>query len=202
MINIKICGIYKITNKINGECYIGASVNIKARFRDHLRRNLKLYPHIRFYQEVLRYGENNYVCEILEECAKDELLKREQFYYDLYLPTYNEVRPIECNFTYDEIRNKALLACQTEQFKKKRMIITSSEKFIETCRKGQVYKYKKVKMIKSMSVINEFDSISEASRFISENTSFTGKNKASKIKAVCDGERITAYGYKWEYSEV
>ena len=35
----------------------------------------------------------------------------------------------------------------------------------------------------------EFISLQEASRYITENTNFKGKNKTSKIKAVCDGER-------------
>ena len=30
------CGIYKITNKINGKCYIGQSVDIKRRWREHI----------------------------------------------------------------------------------------------------------------------------------------------------------------------
>lgn len=29
------CGIYKITNKINGHSYIGLSNNIEHRFNDH-----------------------------------------------------------------------------------------------------------------------------------------------------------------------
>ena len=51
-------------------------------------------------------------------------------------------------------------------------------------------------------LVIEFISFQEGARWLSENTEFTGKNKASKIKAVCDGERQTAFGYKWEYCEV
>ena len=30
-----ICGIYKIGNKVNGKCYIGQSIDIKRRWRQH-----------------------------------------------------------------------------------------------------------------------------------------------------------------------
>ena len=29
-----------------------------------------------------------------------------------------------------------------------------------------------------------------------------GKNKTSKIKSVCDGERKSAFGYSWRYKKV
>ena len=41
-----------------------------------------------------------------------------------------------------------------------------------------------------------------SSVYITENTNYKGKNKTSKIKAVCDGERTSAYGYQWEYNKV
>lgn len=28
-----ICGIYKITNQVNGKCYIGQSINIEKRWK-------------------------------------------------------------------------------------------------------------------------------------------------------------------------
>lgn len=31
------CGIYKITNKINGHCYIGKSIDLKERLQEHFR---------------------------------------------------------------------------------------------------------------------------------------------------------------------
>lgn len=30
-----LCGIYKITNNITNKCYIGKSVDIKRRFKEH-----------------------------------------------------------------------------------------------------------------------------------------------------------------------
>lgn len=43
--------------------------------------------------------------------------------------------------------------------------------------------------------------LGEAGRWIKENTKYKSKNPVSKIKAVCDGERPTAFGYKWRYKK-
>ena len=51
-------------------------------------------------------------------------------------------------------------------------------------------------------VIKTFECLRDASRYITENTNYKGKNKTSKIKAVCDGERTSAYSYQWEYNKV
>ncbi|MGN0992835.1 MAG: GIY-YIG nuclease family protein [Bacilli bacterium] len=37
-----ICGIYKITNQITKECYIGQSVDIAKRFKDHAKCGLDI----------------------------------------------------------------------------------------------------------------------------------------------------------------
>ena len=88
-----IVGVYKITNKITNECYIGVSKNIQARWRAHTRAvthqyykeyNYPLYVAMRFY------GLNNFEFSILEECNKTELSNKEKYYVSLYLPVYNQ----------------------------------------------------------------------------------------------------------------
>lgn len=36
-----------------------------------------------------KYGHENFTLEILEYCLKDELLTRENYYFDLLKPEYN-----------------------------------------------------------------------------------------------------------------
>lgn len=73
-------GIYKITNKINNKCYIGQSLNIEKRFRTHksCKDNAPLYNAFR------KYGLDNFTFEVIEECLKEELDKKEIYYIDLY----------------------------------------------------------------------------------------------------------------------
>lgn len=73
-------GIYKITNRINGKVYIGKSVHIKRRWAEHKSRSTisknKSYP---LYLAFIKYGINNFVFEIVEECEAsmlDELEKK------------------------------------------------------------------------------------------------------------------------------
>lgn len=78
----KVCGIYKITNKINGKCYIGQSNDIHRRWKQELAPNAKLNPHLARAFE--KYGIDNFEFEIIEECSRNQLNEREQFYIEIY----------------------------------------------------------------------------------------------------------------------
>jgi len=74
-------GIYKIENLINGKIYIGKSVNLTKRKRDHFNL-LKNNKHTNnFLQNSYnKYGSDNFKFSILEICEKENLLDVE-FYY-------------------------------------------------------------------------------------------------------------------------
>ena len=55
--------IYKLTNKINGKCYIGQSVNPKQRWYSYKSLNCKDQPKI--YNALKKYGPNNFTYEII-----------------------------------------------------------------------------------------------------------------------------------------
>lgn len=84
----QICGIYKITNKINGKCYIGQSNDIHRRWKQELAPNAKLNPHLARAFE--KYGIDNFEFEIIEECQRNQLNIREQFYIEIY----NSIDPL------------------------------------------------------------------------------------------------------------
>jgi group I intron endonuclease len=79
------CGIYRILNLANGKCYVGSSCNIEQRLSQHFRHLAKGTHHsILLQRAFLKYGRECFDVEILEECAKNETLAREQYYLDLY----------------------------------------------------------------------------------------------------------------------
>ena len=72
-------GIYKFTNKITGESYIGQSKNIERRYREHKY----LCGQKTFFHKMLKfYGIDNFDFEVIEECSIEELNEKEIFYIE------------------------------------------------------------------------------------------------------------------------
>lgn len=197
-----ISGVYRITNIINGKFYIGASVDIDMRYTTHMGRDARRYVNHPFYKDIREFGKENFEIDVLEFCEREKLLEREQFYYDELHPEYNLVRPAENNFLYKEVQEKASKNSNTPYHVKKRKELYNTPEYKEYFRRVHTTQMKPVEMLLNGEILKSFISLQEAARYISDATEYKGKNKTSKIKAVCDGERKTAYGYKWRYSKV
>ena len=78
-------GIYKIHFIKNQKVYIGSSVNLAKRQYEHLR-TLRNKTHAnRYLQKAYdKYGEKDYVFEIVEECQVEHLRGREQHWIEFY----------------------------------------------------------------------------------------------------------------------
>jgi len=82
-------GVYRITNRITGDFYIGSSVDIRHRMGQHFSKyKVRLHTE-RFDQDLQRYGKDGFDVEVIEECEFDELREREEFYLCKYHPPYN-----------------------------------------------------------------------------------------------------------------
>lgn len=196
-----IRGVYKITNKVNGKSYIGASANAANRMGQHMRIKVaERYKHLEFYEDILNYGHQGFSFELLEECTKEEMLEKEQYHYDHNNHEYNLVRPCEVMFQHPEVRARGIAKSQDmdhRQWRKKLYNTAEYQTYFKYCRSD----LKPVSMFKNDSHVMDFVSLRSAARWLNENTNFKGKNKTSKVKAVCDGERPSAYGYIFKYSD-
>lgn len=78
-------GIYKITNKTNGKCYIGQSKNLRARKLEHLR-DLKRNSHVNWHLQRAynKYGIEAFDFTIAEYCDVRELTDKENHYIDKF----------------------------------------------------------------------------------------------------------------------
>jgi len=90
-------GIYMFTNNVktndNGEPlrYIGQSINIEDRYKDHKGR----YGKSPMYEDFETYGFENFTFEILRECKEEELDNLEIY----YIENYNTLWPNGYNLT-------------------------------------------------------------------------------------------------------
>ena len=75
-------GIYKIKSP-NNKIYIGQSIDIDRRFRDY-RKPSGQPKQTKLYNSIKKYGIDNHIFEIVEECETIELNNRERFYQDFY----------------------------------------------------------------------------------------------------------------------
>ena len=88
--NMKICGVYKITNIITGDFYIGSSKNVKRRWADHkCQSTWKKHPNNPMYLDMKHYGTDKFVFEILAEVEEGKLKEKEQQFIEKLNPTYN-----------------------------------------------------------------------------------------------------------------
>lgn len=112
-------GIYKFTNLINNKSYIGQSIDIEKRYKEHKRNHLN--PNYnnynsKFYRALRKYGFENFSYEIIIECSQEECLSKEVEYilvYDSYNNGYNSTKGGEDNPSFNqeivEKRTKQLL---------------------------------------------------------------------------------------------
>ena len=81
-----VTGIYKITNMLTQECYIGQAVDIAKRWKDHAKAGLDIDRPMgnKLYQAMITDGLWNFSWEVIEECAREDLDEKEKFYIELY----------------------------------------------------------------------------------------------------------------------
>lgn len=122
-------GIYQIYNPINNKRYIGSSINVERRLKEHLRnleKNRHCNDHLQSaynkYKDVLQF-------QFLEECEPDECLIFEQYYLDYYksyirefVSSYQAAKILNCD--QGHIRR----CCQHKEGRKQH--------------KGYIFKYK------------------------------------------------------------
>ena len=92
-------GIYKITNLINNHCYVGQSRNINKRWTNHKSAAYNPaaaeydYP---LYRAMRKYGIDQFLFEVLEECSVAELNQKERFWIQQLTPIYNQTSGGDC----------------------------------------------------------------------------------------------------------
>lgn len=194
-------GIYKITNLVNNKCYIGQSINIFNRWKEH-QRIAKLQDDSRYnypiYLAMRKYGLENFDFEIIEECSEEELNERESYwikFYNSFEDGYNVTLGGDGTRKYDVdaivnsykttgsiVETAKIFSCHPMTV---RNIVHSFGLY------GEEPAPKEIEQIdpKDLSVVASFKSI----RYAAEKT---GLSDAAIIKTL-KGESTNAGGYYW-----
>ena len=87
---MKISAVYKITNTITGDFYIGSSKDVKKRWESHKWPSTwKQYPNNPMYIDMKKYGVDKFAFETLAEVEVDKLKEAEQKFIETLNPSYN-----------------------------------------------------------------------------------------------------------------
>jgi group I intron endonuclease len=171
---IKIMGIYKITNLVNGKVYIGSSVDLYSRKIKHFT-TLKKGNHHNYHLQKSwnKYGEENFLFEIIEYLDdENKLIEREQYWIDL-LNSYNN----SIGYNILPKAGSQLGAKRTETARKNIKYAQKSKIIIQIDFKGQI--------------IKEWFSLREIEREL-------GFSRGTITKS-CNSNFKTSYGYIWIY---
>ena len=88
----KISGIYKITNTITNDFYIGSSKDVKRRWAEHkCQSKWNECPNSQLYQDIQKYGVDKFEFQVLEEVEPGSLKVAEQQFIETLKPTYNQM---------------------------------------------------------------------------------------------------------------
>lgn len=179
-------GIYKIENQITKDIYIGSSVHLTNRKSRHFKDLGKNIHHsIILQRAVNKYGIENFIFIVLENCEKEDLLIKEQHYLDTLLPLYNILTQAGNSLGH--------IVTEKTRVKHKKYALENNVRPPESTWKE---KQQKVYMLdkNSLKILNEFESLSSACRFIGKNETY-----ASTLSSCCNNRRFSAFGYRWVY---
>ena len=137
-----IIGVYKITNTITGDFYIGSSKNIKSRWINHkCKSTWKRFPNNQMYLDMKKYGTDKFDFQILEEVEVTHLKEAEQQFIELLKPTYNSNRANGWDFErYKEYKKEYQKSDKYKEYKKEYQKSDKYKEYKKEYQKSDKYK--------------------------------------------------------------
>jgi|TARA_R110000744_G_C19155733_1_gene539904 group I intron endonuclease len=205
-------GIYKITSP-SKKVYIGQSRNIKKRWNDYSVHKKKQKDQTAIFYSLKKYGKENHVFEVIEECSLEELNEREIYYIEKYDSVNNGLNISRGGYYFWEVnvgkKHKKETIDKMKEYWAENAKPRSKETIAKISKTKQenprittpemVEKYRKASTsTKSISQfdlegnhISDFNSINEAARHLNI--------RNDGVSACLRGKQKTAYGYIWRY---
>lgn len=210
--------IYKITNKINGKCYIGKTLQtVQKRWEQHQHEANQLRSSDRpLYRAINKYGIENFEIESIEEIKnilETDINEREKYwieYYGSFKNGYNATYGGDgkhyldyelISKMYDEIQDCSKIAEILN------IDVGNVSKIVKSTGRIVLHGGRNNKIIHMYSLKNEYEntfpSIQKAVEWCVENKLCKVANSGARshISACANGKRKTAYQHKWKYAE-
>lgn len=91
-----ISAVYKITNKVNGKVYVGATGDYFSRVNQHICATRKSTPKSKISTAIKKHGAENFVFSVIEVSLHDNDIMKEREQYWI-----NELRSCQSRFGYN-----------------------------------------------------------------------------------------------------
>lgn len=187
--------IYKITNTITGDFYIGQTIDFHDRKLQHKRD-----PQPKMREDVEKYGWDAFKFEIVEECSREQLNDRENYYIAELDPTYNTIKihnwthtPETCRKISEANMGREHTTESCEKMSEKRLGVTLSDEHKEKCRQASLGNKSRSKAVVCVETGKVYPNMKTAAADIGV--------VPSAISGVIRGVNITAGGYHWRYAD-
>lgn len=211
-----LVGIYMITCLKNDKHYIGQSVRLKHRMKEHESCS----SNTQLREDIALYGLENFRFEILEECKEEELDERELHYIEVIKPEYNvcmegnpftqknleiirelsrkPVRCVEDNRVFPSQRDAANAydVCESSLcnvLHGKQVTVGGFHFEYADERPSETRENKTKKPVRCVEMGIVFPTIAEAAKAVGINS--------RTISAALNGQSFTAAGFHWKFAD-
>lgn len=214
--------IYKIYNNVNSKVYIGQTTSTPdSRLSDHISKSKQKQHNsykLKLETAIREIGSNNFHVETIEkitaenlEDLKAKLSKQEKYWIDFYNSVENGYNKSYGGLgkTFTSKSEEKNIVKMYDEGKRLYEIVNEIGRDVATIRKilrknkrvirnneRHVYQYDKYN-----TLINEYNSATEAAKAIGATTKTDIHTKTSSILEVCNKKksRKTAYGFIWTF---
>jgi hypothetical protein len=188
--NEKNTGIYQIRNTINHKVYIGKASNLYRRKYQHFGE-LKSGKHKNKYLQSSfnKYGDDNFVFEVIEFCNLDELGKRE-YYWINYYNSYKR----DIGYNIELLDENGVTIRSYESINQMRLTLKKNKgKYIKLKGKDNPTSKEVHQYSLTGDYINSFGSCHEAAESLGCKERFTVISKCARK------ENGSSFGFQWRY---
>nr|DAR20852.1 MAG TPA: intron associated endonuclease [Caudoviricetes sp.] len=154
-IDPKLAGIYIIKNNVNGKCYIGQSVKLRSRLKDHMRNAKNGKLDLPIYRAINKYGFHNFTVDILESFIPDSNITNEELIKQLdqlekkYIEEYNAYTE---GYNCTKGGDFGVLGLKMTEEQKKKVSENSKKQAVKTYKPIYLYSVKEKSTIYAISI--------------------------------------------------